>query len=127
MPPQSFTLATSDDDANAPVARKKQRSSFPPNYIHSLDGAHMMMTAMACREEGMSFAGVHDSYWTHACDVDRMNVLIRCVEGCKGLRTSVPLLDKRKVVCTFVGFALSVSIRAHALNILSQGESVEQA
>lgn len=37
----------------------------------------MMMTAMACREENMSFAAVHDSFWTHPCDVDRMNVLIR--------------------------------------------------
>lgn len=23
------------------------------------------------------FAGVHDSYWTHACDVDRMNLILR--------------------------------------------------
>ena len=23
------------------------------------------------------FASVHDSYWTHACDVDRMSAIIR--------------------------------------------------
>ena len=23
------------------------------------------------------FAGVHDSYWTHACDVDKMNQILR--------------------------------------------------
>lgn len=25
----------------------------------------------------MTFAAVHDSYWTHACDVDEMGVLLR--------------------------------------------------
>ncbi|KAH0850013.1 hypothetical protein HID58_095872 [Brassica napus] len=52
---------------------RKQRTAFPPNFVHSLDGTHMMMTAVACREAGLNFAGVHDSYWTHACDVDTMN------------------------------------------------------
>ena len=28
-------------------------------------------------QEGLAFAAVHDSYWTHACDVDRMNTLLR--------------------------------------------------
>ncbi|MEW5310192.1 MAG: hypothetical protein WDW38_002012 [Sanguina aurantia] len=74
---QAFTLATTKDDGTLSVSRRQQRSSFPPNFIHSLDSAHMMMTAMACREEGMAFAGVHDSYWTHACDVDKMNILLR--------------------------------------------------
>lgn len=65
----------------------------------------MMMTAIACREEGLVFAGfvlknsisffflscfyldiiyyilltagVHDSFWTHACDVDVMNRVLR--------------------------------------------------
>ena len=41
-------------------------SAFPPNFIHSVDSAHMMLTAIACNKAGLSFAGVHDSYWTHA-------------------------------------------------------------
>lgn len=56
---------------------KKQRTAFPPNYVHSLDGTHMMMTAVACRDAGLQFAGVHDSFWTHACDVDKMNLILR--------------------------------------------------
>ncbi|KAL0885911.1 hypothetical protein Bca101_009894 [Brassica carinata] len=56
---------------------RKQRTVFPPNFVHSLDGTHMMMTAVACREAGLNFAGVHDSYWTHACDVDTMNRILR--------------------------------------------------
>ncbi|KDP24319.1 hypothetical protein JCGZ_25615 [Jatropha curcas] len=56
---------------------KRQRTAFPPNFVHSLDGSHMMMTAVACKRAGLTFAGVHDSYWTHACDVDEMNRILR--------------------------------------------------
>lgn len=30
----------------------RQRSAFPPNYIHSIDSTHMMMTALECAREG---------------------------------------------------------------------------
>ncbi|CAI0462469.1 unnamed protein product [Linum tenue] len=56
---------------------KRQRTAFPPNFVHSLDGSHMMMTAVACRKAGLNFAGVHDSYWTHASDVDELNRILR--------------------------------------------------
>ncbi|KAF1870050.1 hypothetical protein Lal_00017630 [Lupinus albus] len=59
------------------VMVKRQKTAFPPNFVHSLDGSHMMMTAVACKKEGLNFAGVHDSYWTHACDVDHMNRILR--------------------------------------------------
>lgn len=59
------------------VMLKRQRSAFPPNFVHSLDGSHMMMTAVACKKAGFSFAGVHDSYWTHACNVEEMNTILR--------------------------------------------------
>lgn len=26
---------------------------------------------------GITFAAVHDSYWTHACNVDKLNELLR--------------------------------------------------
>ncbi|KAG6471691.1 hypothetical protein ZIOFF_069137 [Zingiber officinale] len=59
------------------VMVKRQRTAFPPNFVHSLDGSHMMMTAVACKRAGLSFAGVHDSFWTHACNVDQMNTILR--------------------------------------------------
>jgi DNA-directed RNA polymerase len=59
------------------VMVKRQKSAFPPNFVHSLDGSHMMMTALACKEAGLSFAGVHDSYWTHAANVEKMNHILR--------------------------------------------------
>lgn len=72
---QSFTLKVDDD--TQPVMKVKQRSAFPPNYIHSIDSSHMMKTAIACVDAGLTFAGVHDSFWTHACDVDTMNMILR--------------------------------------------------
>ncbi|CAG7911184.1 unnamed protein product [Brassica rapa] len=60
------------------VVVRRQRTAFPPNFIHSLDGCHMMMTAVTCKRAGLCFAGVvHDSFWTHACDVDKLNKILR--------------------------------------------------
>ncbi|KAM4132098.1 hypothetical protein ACJW30_01G224600 [Castanea mollissima] len=59
------------------VMVKRQRTAFPPNFVHSLDGSHMMMTANSCKKAGLNFAGVHDSYWTHACDVDELSRILR--------------------------------------------------
>ncbi|CAM9712481.1 unnamed protein product, partial [Heterosigma akashiwo] len=72
---QYLQLARSDDAL--PVAAQRQRSAFPPNFVHSLDSTHMMMTAVKMHEAGLDFAAVHDSYWTHAADVDTMNRLLR--------------------------------------------------
>lgn len=59
------------------VDSRKQQAAFPPNFVHSLDATHMLMTAKACGKHNLSFASVHDSFWTHACDVDIMNEEIR--------------------------------------------------
>ncbi|EME31380.1 DNA-directed RNA polymerase 3, chloroplastic [Galdieria sulphuraria] len=64
-------------DESLPIEKRKQMTAFPPNYIHSLDSSHMLMTASACVKEGMYFAAVHDSFWTSAADVDRMNRILR--------------------------------------------------
>mmetsp|Transcript_4417 Transcript_4417/g.9536 ORF Transcript_4417/g.9536 Transcript_4417/m.9536 type:complete len:169 (+) Transcript_4417:2-508(+) len=72
---QSFALKVTDE--KNPVMKVKQRSAFPPNYIHSIDSSHMMKTAVACVDKGLTFAGVHDSFWTHACDVDTMSSILR--------------------------------------------------
>ena len=53
------------------VTKAKQRNAIAPNIIHSFDAAHMMMTVLSM-SEGTSFAMVHDSFGTHACDVDEL-------------------------------------------------------
>jgi DNA-directed RNA polymerase len=72
---QSVTLT--DDSDLLPVSGNRQKSAFPPNFIHSLDATHMLMTALRCKELGLTFTAVHDSYWTHACDVETMNKALR--------------------------------------------------
>jgi len=72
---QKVTISNNAD--NLPINKQKQRSAFPPNYIHSLDSTHLMYTAVECKKEGIAFAAVHDSYWTHAGTIDRMNEILR--------------------------------------------------
>lgn len=59
------------------VNTSKQASAFPPNFIHSLDATHMMLTALECKVHNLTFASVHDSYWTHAATIDKMSEIIR--------------------------------------------------
>ncbi|KAJ1978481.1 DNA-directed RNA polymerase [Dimargaris verticillata] len=66
-----------DRSRTAPVDSRKQSTAFPPNFIHSLDATHMMLSAIECNRQGLVFASVHDSYWTHACDIDTMSTILR--------------------------------------------------
>ncbi len=59
------------------VDKRRQLQAFPPNFIHSLDATHMMLSALKCSEKGLDFAAVHDSFWTHACDIPNLNVILR--------------------------------------------------
>jgi len=60
-----------------PVSKRKQLQAFPPNFIHSLDATHMMLSALKCNEVGLTFASIHDSFWTHACDIEKMSEVLR--------------------------------------------------
>ncbi|KAG5929117.1 hypothetical protein E4U42_007021 [Claviceps africana] len=64
-------------DQTDPVNRRKQLQGFPPNFIHSLDASHMLLSALQCHDQGLVFAAVHDSFWTHAADIDTMNGILR--------------------------------------------------
>ncbi|KFB46178.1 DNA-directed RNA polymerase [Anopheles sinensis] len=55
----------------------KQKNAFPPNFVHSLDSSHMMLTSLYCERAGLTFISVHDCYWTHACTVPTMNKICR--------------------------------------------------
>lgn len=69
----------------------KQKNGFPPNYIHSLDSSHMMLTAIHCEAAGMTFVSIHDCFWTHVPSVDTMNEI--CREQFLALH-SLPLLEQ---------------------------------
>lgn len=71
------SLVLNKPDQFDPVNRRKQLQAFPPNFIHSLDASHMILSALECDALGLTFAAVHDSFWTHAADVDTMNRVLR--------------------------------------------------
>jgi DNA-directed RNA polymerase len=72
---QKVTLVGESD--HLPVSVARQRSAFPPNYVHSIDSTHMLMTANDCARRGIRYQSVHDSFWTHAATVDAMNISLR--------------------------------------------------
>lgn len=55
----------------------KQQSAVAPNFVHSLDACHLMMTVNRMEEVTNSFAVIHDSFGVHACDVDELHYALR--------------------------------------------------
>jgi DNA-directed RNA polymerase len=65
-------LVLRDARKDMPILKRRQRSAFPPNYIHSLDSTHMMLTALACKDAGLfkgaiSCSGMLASEIGHFC------------------------------------------------------------
>jgi DNA-directed RNA polymerase len=56
-----------------------QSSSIAPNFVHSLDSAHLMKTVNALVETHgfQHFAMIHDSFGVHACDVEDLHQTLR--------------------------------------------------
>ncbi|XP_021497542.1 LOW QUALITY PROTEIN: DNA-directed RNA polymerase, mitochondrial [Meriones unguiculatus] len=73
---QTITFTSSVDGTQKPNTLK-QKNGFPPNFIHSLDSSHMMLTALHCYRKGLTFVSVHDCFWTHATDIPVMNEVCR--------------------------------------------------
>jgi len=66
------------EDIPGTVNPRASSHAIAPNFVHSLDAAHMMGTVNALVKEGFkSFAMIHDSYGIHAPYVDRMNEILR--------------------------------------------------
>jgi len=56
----------------------RSRNAVAANYVHSLDSACMVRTVNIAKEKGIeNFCNVHDSFATHACDIDKLNESIR--------------------------------------------------
>jgi DNA-directed RNA polymerase len=56
----------------------KHKQGISPNFVHSCDAAHMMKTVNAAKTAGIdSFLMVHDSYATHAADMDTLGKILR--------------------------------------------------
>lgn len=59
--------------------KSKQKSGVSPNFVHSLDAAHLMLTIDHASQttEINSFAMIHDDFGTLACDIDDLRESIR--------------------------------------------------
>lgn len=58
--------------------KRRMGLGISPNFVHSLDASHMVSTVVSCVEKGMqSFAMVHDSYGTHAGNIDVLGQTLR--------------------------------------------------
>jgi DNA-directed RNA polymerase len=57
---------------------RRHRNGISPNFVHSLDEAHLVMSVLACKEAGInSLAMIHDDYGTHAADAEKLYRIIR--------------------------------------------------
>lgn len=60
------------------ISPEKQMQGVAPNFVHSLDSAHMMLTINQALENGITnFSMIHDDFGTHAADVEVFRNLIR--------------------------------------------------
>jgi DNA-directed RNA polymerase len=61
------------------IDSKNQTLAVSPNFVHSMDATHLMMTVNRMKFEGVteSFAVIHDSFGVHACDVDELHYALR--------------------------------------------------
>ncbi|XP_018494989.1 DNA-directed RNA polymerase, mitochondrial [Galendromus occidentalis] len=81
----SILIPTSEPQAT------RQKNGFPPNFLHSLDSTHMMLTALYCEAAGIRFVPVHDCFWTHVSSVEELSKI--CQQQFVALH-SEPLLEK---------------------------------
>lgn len=60
------------------INKDKQKNAVAPNFIHSLDASHLMLTVLRAKQEGIDdFLLIHDSFSTHACNTGMWAVIIR--------------------------------------------------
>ncbi|XP_020292471.1 DNA-directed RNA polymerase, mitochondrial isoform X2 [Pseudomyrmex gracilis] len=98
---QPYSKRTKPTSQNPKTIKKpdtlKQKNAFPPNFIHSLDSSHMMLTSLHCEQAGITFMSVHDCFWTHPCTVDIMNKI--CRQQFIALHREPILEDLSKFLC----------------------------
>lgn len=58
--------------------KRKQSQGISPNFIHSCDASHLMLTVVRAKQAGInSFAMIHDSFGTTAGETEQMFHIVR--------------------------------------------------
>lgn len=86
----SIELVVRDFDREGVPKASQQRTGVSPNFIHSVDSTHMVMTINATNVD--SFAMIHDDFGTHAGNTELLYRIIR--EQFKELYTSCNPLEE---------------------------------
>jgi DNA-directed RNA polymerase len=81
--------------ADQRMNKSRQANGIAPNFVHSLDACHLMMTIIKAKDKyGIEdFSVVHDSFGTHACDIEQLGIILR--------ETFVELYGETNVLETF--------------------------
>lgn len=75
--------------------QRQHAIALAPNFVHSIDAAHLHMVACACADEGITSVGfVHDSFSAHAANTARLGRILR--EQFVSLYTTHPVLENLK-------------------------------
>lgn len=71
---RKYKMMKDTDEPN----QQKHSNAFGPNFIHSCDAAHLVKTVNAAYASGItSFRMIHDSYATHAADLEKLSEILR--------------------------------------------------
>ena len=64
--------------AESGVQTYRARNGVAPNYVHSNDSSHMVMTVIEAANRGLTdFSMIHDDFGTHAADTEQFFDIIR--------------------------------------------------
>jgi DNA-directed RNA polymerase len=77
---QRITMKIAEGQYENKADRKKMVRSIAPNFVHSMDAAHMLRTVDLLLDTygpSIHLAMVHDSFGCHACDADVMARALR--------------------------------------------------
>lgn len=72
--PMKIVVVTETDEADV----HKHATGLAPNFVHSMDAAHLHLTTAACAAVSIdAVAMIHDDYGTHAANAQRLYEIIR--------------------------------------------------
>ncbi len=60
------------------LCSRKQANGVAPNFVHSMDSSHLVLTTLHAAAAGIGhFAMIHDDFGTHAANIPQLHVSIR--------------------------------------------------
>ena len=71
----TIQLRLRDMDNTGEATKSRQRNGIAPNFVHSIDSTHMVMTINGTDLD--SYAMIHDDFGTHAGNTEKLFVAIR--------------------------------------------------